>query len=136
MTNLSDSEIKKILDSAKNIAIIGLSDSPEKPSYGVAKYLISVGYNIFPVNPKYESILGAKCYKNLNDIDEKIDIVDVFRRPEHILPVAENAIEIKIRVLWMQLGIKNEEAAKLAHDAGLDVIMNRCIKVEHRRLHI
>ena len=136
MKNPADSEIKKILDSAENIAIVGLSDSPEKPSYGVAKYLISSGYNIFPVNPKYDSILGAKCYKSLNDIDEKIDIVDVFRRPEHILPVAEKAIEIEARVLWMQLGIINEEAAKLAHEAGLDVIMDRCIKVEHRRLSL
>ena len=113
-----------------------MSDSPDKPSYGVAKYLISAGYNIFPVNPKYDSILGAKCHKNLNDIDCKIDIVDVFRRPEHILPVAEKAIEIEARVLWMQLGIINEEAAKLAHEAGLDVIMNRCIKVDHRRLSL
>jgi predicted CoA-binding protein len=136
MQNPADSEIKKILDSAKNIAIIGLSDSPEKPSYGVARYLISSGYNIFPVNPKYDSILGAKCYKSLNDIDEKIDIVDVFRRPEHILPVAEKAIEIEARVLWMQLGIINEEAAKLANEAGLDVIMDRCIKVDHRRLSL
>jgi predicted CoA-binding protein len=136
MQNPADSEIKKILDSAKNIAIIGLSDSPEKPSYGVARYLISSGYNIFPVNPKYDSILGAKCYKSLNDIDEKIDIVDVFRRPEHIFPVAEKAIEIEARVLWMQLGIINEEAAKLANEAGLDVIMDRCIKVDHRRLSL
>jgi len=136
MQNPADSEIKKILDSAKNIAIVGLSDSPEKPSYGVARYLISSGYNIFPVNPKYDSILGAKCYKSLNDIDEKIDIVDVFRRPEHILPVAEKAIEIEARVLWMQLGIINEEAAKLAHEAGLDVVMNRCIKVDHMRLSL
>jgi len=134
MQNTADSEIKKIFDSSQNIAIIGLSDSPEKPSYGVARYLISSGYKIFPVNPKYDSILGVKCYKNLNDIDEKIDIVDVFRRPEHILRVAEKAIEIEARVLWMQLGIINEEAAKLAHEAGLDVIMDRCIKVEHRRL--
>lgn len=136
MTNLTDSEIKKILDSAKNIAIVGLSDSPEKASYGVARYLISTGYNIFPVNPKYDSILGVKCYKSLDDIEEKIDIVNVFRRPEHILPVAEKAIEIEARVIWMQLGIINEEAAMLAHKAGLDVIMDRCIKVEHRRLFL
>jgi predicted CoA-binding protein len=136
MQNPSDSEIKEILGSANNIAIVGLSDSPDKPSYGVARYLISSGYNIYPVNPKYDSILGVKCYQSLNDINENIDIVDVFRRPEHILPVAEKAIEIKARVLWMQLGIINKDAAHLARNAGLDVIMDRCIKIEHRRLFL
>jgi predicted CoA-binding protein len=134
MANPSDSEIKNILASARNIAVIGLSDSPAKPSYAVAEYLISAGYRIFPVNPKYDSILGVKCYASMQDIEEQIDIVDIFRRPENILPVAEEAIKIKAKAIWMQLAIINEEAEKLAADSGLDVVMNRCIKIEHRRL--
>ena len=133
-SDISDSEIKNILSKAKNIAIVGLSDAPEKPSYRVANYLVSAGYQIYPVNPKYDSILGLKCYPGLKDIKDKIDIVDIFRRPEQILPIAEEAIEIKPSVVWMQLGIVNEEAARLARKAGLKVIMNRCIKIEHQRL--
>ena len=133
-SDISDSEIKNILSKAKNIAIVGLSDAPEKPSYRVANYLVSARYQIYPVNPKYDSILGFICYAGLKDIKDKIDIVDIFRRPEQILPIAEEAIEIKPSVVWMQRGIVNEEAARVARKAGLKVIMNRCIKIEHQRL--
>ena len=132
--DISDSEIETILSTVQNIAVVGLSDAPEKPSYRVANYLVSAGYQIYPVNPKYDSILGLKCYPNLKDIKDRIDIVDIFRRPEQIFPIAEEAIEIKSSVVWMQLGIVNEKAAQLARNAGLKVIMNRCIKIEHQRL--
>ena len=132
--DISDSEIETILSTVQNIAVVGLSDAPEKPSYRVANYLVSAGYQIYPVNPKYDSILGFKCYPNLKDIKDRIDIVDIFRRPEQILPIVEEAIEIKSSVVWMQLGIINEEAAQLSRKAGLKVIMNRCIKIEHQRL--
>ncbi len=124
--------IKSILQTAQNIAIVGLSDSPLKPSFGVANYLLSAGFHIFPVNPKYDTLLGQKCYQSLRDIKEQIDIVDIFRRPEHILPIVEEAIDIGSGTVWMQLGIMNEEAAQLARNAGLNVIMDKCIKIEHR----
>ncbi len=130
----SGSELKNILQTIKNIAIVGLSNSPERPSFGVASYLISAGYDIFPVNPKYDQILGYKCYPALQDIPENIDLVNIFRRPEYIIPIAQAAIRHKIPIIWMQLGIINQTAADLASDAGLDVIMDQCIKIEHRRL--
>ncbi|WP_248926499.1 CoA-binding protein [Paenibacillus hamazuiensis] len=128
--NPSRERIKEILAGAGNIAVVGLSDNPERTSHMVAEAMQKRGYRIIPVNPNAQTILGEKCYASLTDIPEPIDIVNVFRRSEHIMPVAEEAIAIKAKVLWLQLGIVNEEAAALAQQNGLEVIMDRCIKVE------
>jgi uncharacterized protein len=114
--------------------VVGLSANPGRDSHQVASYLKRNGYIIYPVNPNYEQVLGSRCYTNLSDIPDAIDIVDIFRRPEHIPPIAEEAVKIGAKVIWMQLGIRNEEAAETARRAGLQVIMDRCIKVEHMRL--
>ncbi|RUS48353.1 CoA-binding protein [Cohnella sp. AR92] len=129
-TNPSRDEIKEILRQAGIIAVVGLSDDPSKVSYMVSEAMQKKGYRIIPVNPKAASILGQKCYARLQDIPEKVDIVNVFRRPEHTPPIAEAAVEIGAKALWLQLGIENEEAAEIAGRGGLKVIMDRCIKVE------
>jgi len=126
--------IEQILKESKTIAVVGLSANPGRDSHQVASYLKRNGYIIYPVNPNYEQVLGSRCYTNLSDIPDAIDIVDIFRRPEHIPPIAEEAVKIGAKVIWMQLGIRNEEAAETARRAGLQVIMDRCIKVEHMRL--
>lgn len=118
--------IQKIL-AMKTIAVVGLSPKEIRPSYGVAKYLQSVGYKIIPVNPEHPQILGEKSYPTLRDIPVKIDVVDVFRRPEHVLPIAEAAIEIGAKAIWFQDGVVNEAAAKLAEEAGLLVVMDDCM---------
>lgn len=128
--NPSRDRIKEILAHAGNIAVVGLSDNPDRVSHMVAEAMQKRGYRIIPVNPKAETILGETCYGSLKDIPEKVDIVNVFRRSEHIMPVAEEAIAIQAKVLWLQQGIVNEEAAALAMANGLEVIMDRCIKVE------
>ena len=122
--------IREILKSARAIAVVGLSDNPEKTSHMVAQAMQAKGYRIIPVNPGADRILGEKSYAALEDIPEPVDIVNVFRRSEHTPQVAREAAEIKAKVLWLQLGIINEEAAQIASDAGLEVIMDRCIKVE------
>ena len=127
-------DLDTILKNSHTVAIIGLSDSPAKASYQVAKYLQTAGYKIYPVNPKYDTILGSRCYASLQDIGVPIDIVNIFRRPEHVLPIVEDAAEIGAQVVWMQLGIINMEAAILAEKAGLKVIMDRCMKIEHQHL--
>jgi len=119
----------------KTIAVVGLSSDPESASFRVATYLQSQGYRIIPVNPKEQSVLGETAYPSLRDVPEKIDVVDVFRRAEAVPPIGAEAIEIGARVLWMQLGIVNRQAAKQALDAGLTVVMNRCMKVEHKARH-
>lgn len=118
--------IQKIL-AMKTIAVVGLSPKEIRPSYGVAKYLQSIGYKIIPVNPGHPEILGEKSYPTLRDIPVKIDVVDVFRRPEHVLPIAEAAIEIGAKAIWFQDGVVNEAAAKLAEEAGLLVVMDDCM---------
>ena len=125
---------EQILKGAKVIAVVGLSDNPEKPSYRVAKYMQGQGYRIIPVNPTISEVLGERAYKSLRDIPEKVDIVDVFRRSEDVPPVAEEAISIKAGTLWMQQGIVNEEAQRRAESAGLQVVMDCCIMVEHRQI--
>ncbi len=129
-----DEEIKQLMASAKKIAVVGLSRDPNKDSYRVAKYLQDHGYKIIPVNPTISDVLGEKAYPSLKEVPGPVDIVDVFRRPEDVPPIAEAAAGIKARALWMQLGIVNEDAAKTAADAGLKVVMDRCLKVEHGRL--
>ncbi len=129
-----DSDIKDILENAKTIAILGLSPNPERDSNKVAIYLKDHGYNIIPVRPGEQEILGQSTYATLDDIKEDVDIVDVFRNPEQILPHAHEAIRMQPKVFWMQLGIENQEAASLLVKEGIDVVMNKCIKIEHDRL--
>jgi predicted CoA-binding protein len=126
--------LRRILRESRVLAVVGLSADWYRPSYFAAKYMQEHGYRVIPVNPKYESILGEKCYKSLRDIPEKVDLVDVFRKTESVLPVAEEAIAIGAKVLWQQLGVRNEEAARKAQAAGLDAVMDRCVKIEHGRL--
>ncbi|MDI4646479.1 CoA-binding protein [Cohnella hashimotonis] len=128
--NPSRDEIKRILQETKNIAVVGLSGDPDKTSHMVSAAMQAKGYRIIPVNPKEAEILGEKCYKSLADIPEPVDIVNVFRRPEHTPPIAEEAVAAGAKVLWLQLGIVNEEAAAIAASGGLTVVMDRCIKVE------
>lgn len=122
--------IKEILAGAGNIAIVGLSDKPDRVSYMIAEALQKRGYRIIPVNPNATEILGETCYPSLSDIPEPIDIVNVFRRSETVVPVAEEAVKIKANVFWLQQDIINEEAGRIAKEGGLEVIMDRCIKVE------
>ncbi|MFY3742022.1 MAG: hypothetical protein HMLIMOIP_002484 [Candidatus Nitrosomirales archaeon] len=129
----SDAEIKQIL-SMKNVAVVGMSKDPNKDAHHVPKYLIENGYNVIPVNPTAEEILGRKCYKSLLDVPDKIDIVDVFRPSEHVPPVVKDAITKGVKVVWMQLGISNNEAAQEASKHGIKVVYNRCMLVEHGRL--
>jgi len=129
-----DSEIKHILADSKTIAVLGLSPKLDRDSHIVAKYLKEQGYKIIPVRPKQKEILGEKAYSSLEDIKEPVDIVNVFRNPSQIMPHAHEAIRIKPKVFWMQLNIENHEAAELLTRAGIDVVMDLCIRVEHDRL--
>jgi predicted CoA-binding protein len=122
--------IEKILRESKTIAVVGLSSNPARPSYGVAAFLQRSGYRIIPVNPHEKEVLGEKAYGSLEDVPEKIDIVDVFRRPGEVPPVADSAIAIGAKVLWLQLGVANEVAEKKAAEAGLIVVSEACLKVE------
>lgn len=130
----NDQILKDILQSAKTIASVGLSSNVEKESYGVGRYLMEQGYRVIPVNPMTDEILGQKAYPDLESIPDKIDVVQIFRRPEDIPPVVDSAIKVGAKVVWMQLEIVNESAAKTARGAGLQVVMDRCMRVEHRRL--
>ena len=126
--------LKRILKSTRVIAVVGLSANWWRPSYFVAKYLQDHGYRVIPVNPAYQEVLGEKCYASLKDVPEKIDMVDCFRKAGEIPALAEDAIAIGAKCLWMQLGVVNDAAATRATGAGLDVIMDRCVKIEHGRL--
>jgi len=125
--------ITELLKSAKTIAVVGLTNSPMRPSYGVSHYMRSQGYRIIPVNPNITEWEGEKAYPSLLDVPEKVDIVDVFRRPDAVPEVVEQAIRIKAPVIWMQEGVVHEEAAEKARRAGIFVVMDRCILKEHRR---
>jgi uncharacterized protein len=126
--------LSRILHNSKTIAVVGLSADWFRPSFFAAKYMQEHGYRVIPVNPTYPEILGEKCYRSLRDIPEKVDIVDVFRKTADVMPIAEVAIAIGARVLWQQLGVQNEAAATKAEAAGLETVMNRCVKIEHGRL--
>lgn len=126
--------LRRILKTNHVIAVVGLSANWWRPSFFVAKYLQDHGYRVIPVNPAYQEVLGEKCYASLKDIPEKIDMVDCFRKPAEIPALAEDAIAIGAKCLWMQLGVVNDEAAVRARSAGLDVVMDRCVKIEHGRL--
>jgi predicted CoA-binding protein len=126
--------LRRILRENRVLAIVGLSAQWHRPSHFAAKYMLEHGYRVIPVNPQYQEVLGQKCYASLRDIPEKVDLVDVFRKTADVMPVAEDAIAIGARVLWQQLGVKNEEAAALARSKGLETVMDRCVKIEHGRL--
>jgi predicted CoA-binding protein len=126
--------IKEILQNLNVIAIVGLSDNKERYSYRVGSFLKSRGYEVIPVNPKYETVLGLKSYPSLLDIPNKIDIVDIFRKPEAVGPIVDDAIKIGANVVWMQEGVINESAAQKAKEAGLEVVMDRCIYKEYSRI--
>jgi predicted CoA-binding protein len=129
-----DTKIKEILDTSKTIAVIGLSPKPERASNQVAGYLKAQGYRIIPIRPGEAEILGEKVYPSLDDVNGPIDVVDVFRNSDQVMAHAHEAIRLRPKVFWMQLYIENKEAAALLTEAGIDVVMNRCIKVEHGRL--
>jgi uncharacterized protein len=125
--------ILEILKKYKTIAVVGLSSNPARPSFGVTEYMQSAGYRIIPVNPNETEVLGEKSYARLEDVPEQIGIVDVFRRSENVLPVVESAIRVGAKVVWMQLGVENAAAAERARAAGLIVVEDACILVEHKR---
>ena len=129
-----DQRLREILARSRNVAVVGISDRPERPSNYVARYLASVGYCIFPVNPNLQSWNGLPAYATVREIGEPIDLVDIFRKAPNVPPVVDDAIAAGARTVWMQLGIVNEEAEQQAKNAGLDVVMNRCALVEHKRL--
>lgn len=126
--------LRRILRECRTIAVVGLSAEWHRPSHFAAKYMQQHGYRIVPVNPRYAEVLGERCYPNLEAIDVPIDLVDVFRRTEDVLPIAREAVAIGARCLWQQIGVVNHEAAEIARAAGLDAVMDRCVKIEHARL--
>lgn len=125
---------QKILQQFRTIAVVGLSPKPDRPSHRVARYLKEQGYKIIPVNPRANEILGERCYPDLRSIPEPVEVVDIFRRPEDVLPIVEEAIQIGAKAIWMQEGIVNEEAAALARKAGLLVVMDRCMLKELQKM--
>ncbi len=126
--------LRRILTQARTLAVVGVSANWYRPSYFAAKYMKDHGYRIYPVNPNYAEVLGERCYPDVASIPATVDIVDCFRKPDEIVPLAHAAVAKGARVLWMQLGIRNDEAASIAADAGLDVVMDRCVKIEHARI--
>lgn len=124
----------RILKKYRNVAVVGASPKPDRPSYRVASYLMEHGYNVIPVNPNAQEILGKTCYPSLSAIPEPVEVVDVFRRPEEVMPIVAEAIKIGAKVVWLQEGIVNEEAAAKARKAGLMVVMDKCMRKEHERL--
>ena len=132
MSNIAT--LQRVLSNSKTIAVVGLSADWFRPSYFAAKYMQEHGYRIIPVNPKYDEILGEKCYPNLASIPHKVDIVDVFRKSEDVLPIAKDAVAIGAKNLWLQIGVISDEARVLCEAAGLTVVMDRCVKIEYARL--
>jgi uncharacterized protein len=135
-SNPSDEELKELLTSAKTIAIVGASSNPDKASYGIMRKLQQSGYRVIPVNPRETEVLGEPSYASLEDVPEKIDIVDVFRRPEDTPSIADDAVKVGAKALWLQTGIANEEAAARARAGGLAVVMDACIGATHSFLRI
>jgi uncharacterized protein len=131
---MTDDEIRSILQTAKTVAVVGISDSPERPSFGVAGFLQKHGYKIVPVNPTLDQVFGERSVAGLRDIQGPVDVVDIFRRPDAVPPIVEDAITIGAKVVWMQEGVVNEDAAERARSAGLQVVMDRCMKKEYVRL--
>ncbi len=133
MTASQAQEITHLLQTARNIAVVGLTDNPLRPSHGVSSYMQSQGYRIIPVNPNITESLGEKAYATLLDVPEKIDIVNIFRRPGAVPEFVDQAIQLKVPAIWMQEGVVNEAAAEKARQAGIFVVMDRCILKDHRR---
>ena len=134
--NPSDQDLKRLLSAASTIAVVGASSNPERPSNGIMRKLKSVGYRVIPVNPNETEVLGERAYPSLLDIHEPIDIVDVFRRPEYTPAIADDAVKVGAKALWLQSGVSNEDAAARATTGGLVVVMNACIGVMHAMLQI
>ncbi|CAD5374438.1 CoA_binding domain-containing protein [Rubrivivax sp. A210] len=126
--------LRRILKNCRTIAVVGLSADWFRPSHFAAQYMQAKGYRVLPVNPRYDSLLGERCYARLEDIPEPIDMVDVFRKTADVLPIAHSAVALGARVLWQQIGVVNAEADALVRAAGLDSVMDRCVKIEHARL--
>ncbi|MGA9596526.1 MAG: CoA-binding protein [Acidimicrobiia bacterium] len=138
MTVVADATARErlaIIRGAESVALVGVSASPIRSSNFVAAYLVRTPYRVYPVNPAYEEVLGVRCYPTLRDLPEVPDVVDIFRRPEAIPEVVEEAIEVGAKTVWFQLGLRNEEAADRAREAGLNVVQDRCLKIEHARWH-
>jgi predicted CoA-binding protein len=133
---LGINELRVILKESKTIAVVGLSANWYRPSYFAAKYMQEHGYKIIPVNPAYvdQEVLGERCYSSLEDIPESVDMVDCFRKSEDIEPIASQAVTIGAKIIWLQLGVKNESASEIASAAGMTYVENRCVKIEHGRL--
>jgi predicted CoA-binding protein len=134
--NPSDQDLKRLLSAASTIAVVGASSNPERPSNGIMRKLKSVGYRVIPVNPNETEVLGERAYASLLDIPEPIDIVDVFRRPEYTPAIADDAVKVGAKALWLQSGVSNEDAAARATTGGLVVVMNACIGVMHAMLQV
>jgi len=132
--NPTDDEIRDLLRRVRTIAVVGLSPQPHRPSYRVASYLIGCGYIVFGVRPDGDEVLGRPCYPTLADVPEAVDLVDVFRHPRHLPQHTDEAIAVGVPALWFQLGVVDEASALRAQDAGITVVMNRCLMVEHGRL--
>lgn len=133
--NPSEEEIRALLEGSWSVAVVGLSDRPYRTSHAIARVLKDIGYKIYPVNPNLDGpVLGEDPYASVQEIGDRVDIVDVFRRSELVMPVAKDAVAAGAKALWMQSGVVNEEAASYARDNGLIVVMDRCIKVDHARL--
>lgn len=126
--------LRRILSTYRTVAVVGLSANWYRPSFFAAKYLKDHGFQVIPVNPAYQEVLGERCYPDLEAIPQPVEVVDCFRRAQDIPPLAEQAVRIGAKVLWMQLGVVNLEAARMAHEAGLEVVVNRCMKIEYARL--
>ncbi|MCX8028529.1 MAG: CoA-binding protein [Brevinematales bacterium] len=129
-----DEKIKDFLLKTKVIAVVGLSPKEDRPSNAVARYLKEKGYKIVPVNPGYDEILGEKCYKSLSDIPFQVDIVDIFRNPAEVVPVVQEAVRLKPKCIWLQLGIVNNDAKKIAEESSIFFVQDKCIKIEHQKL--
>ena len=132
--NASPENIRAILKKYHTVAVVGLSDNPQRPSHQVARYLQTQGYRIIPVNPQCQEVLGEKCYPSLKEVPEPVEVVDIFRKGEAIPAIVEEAIAAGAKVIWLQLGLESPEATARARAAGLQVVMNRCMKIEHANL--
>lgn len=130
----TDKQIRNILSSVKTVAVVGISTNPEKSAHYVPKYLQSKGYEIIPINPNAEQILGKQCLQSIGDIEEQVDVVQIFRPSDQVLPFVKGAISKKPKVIWLQKGIHNEQAEEIALENGIDVVFNRCMFEEHQRL--
>jgi len=131
---MTDEQLKHILETARVIATVGFSANPGKPSHAIPRYLMEQGYRVIPINPTLTEVLGEKAYAELTEVPDTVDVVQLFRPSEAVPPIVDQAIQVGAKVVWMQEGISNEAAAAKARAAGLEVVMNRCMKVEHRRL--